>query len=161
MNLKVYQQKAKSKQAEHKKFLAWLKKSKPKKLDKVAQNIHNEVFDNIDCLSCGNCCRTTGPLILQQDVKKMAKAISISEKDFENQYLRIDEDGDMVFKSMPCPFLGEDNYCFIYENRPKACKEFPHTDRKKLYQINNLTIKNTLICPAAYEVVEKLKDFYS
>lgn len=46
-------------------------------------------------------------------------------------YLRVDEDNDKVFKSMPCPFLGEDNLCSIYDIRPKACREFPHTDRKK------------------------------
>ena len=77
--------------------------------------------------------------------------------DFEAQYLRIDEDGDKVFQTMPCPFLGSDNLCSIYEVRPKACREFPHTDRKKIYQINNLTLKNTVTCPAAYLFVEKLR----
>ncbi len=77
---------------------------------------------------------------------------------FEGTYLRTDEDGDKVFQSMPCPFLGKDNLCSIYEMRPKACREFPHTDRKKIYQINHLTIQNTFICPAAYLFVEKLKE---
>ena len=77
---------------------------------------------------------------------------------FEEMYLQVDEDGDKVFKSMPCPFLGPDNLCDIYDVRPKACAAFPHTDRKKIYQINHLTIKNTLFCPAAYLFVEKLKD---
>ncbi|MHC3834658.1 YkgJ family cysteine cluster protein, partial [Streptococcus thermophilus] len=54
--------------------------------------------------------------------------------------------------------LGPDNLCDIYDVRPKACAAFPHTDRKKIYQINHLTIKNTLFCPAAYLFVEKLKD---
>lgn len=161
MNLEEYQKKAISKRPEHEKFLNWLKRNKPKNLDRIAEEKHDEVFAKIDCLSCGNCCRTTGPLITAQDVKKMAKAVNLSEKDFEATYLKIDEDGDMVFQSMPCPFLGEDNYCFIYENRPKACREFPHTDRRKLYQINHLTIKNTVICPAAYQIVEELKEFYS
>lgn len=76
---------------------------------------------------------------------------------FEATYLRVDEDGDKVLQTMPCPFLGADNYCSIYEVRPKACREFPHTDRKKIYQINHLTIQNTVYCPAAYEFVEALK----
>ena len=53
--------------------------------------------------------------------------------------------------------LGGDNLCSIYDVRPKACREFPHTDRKKIHQINHLTIKNTLTCPAAYLFVEKLR----
>ena len=88
----------------------------------------------------------------------MAKALRIKPSEVVSSYLRIDEDGDYVFKSMPCPFLGPDNLCDIYDVRPKACAAFPHTDRKKIYQINHLTIKNTLFCPAAYLFVEKLKD---
>ena len=45
----------------------------------------------------------------------------------------------------------------IYEVRPKACREFPHTDRPKIYQIAQHTQKNVAICPAAFEIVEKMK----
>ncbi len=41
----------------------------------------------------------------------------------------------------------------IYDVRPKACREFPHTDRKKFHQIADLTLKNVAICPAAYNIV--------
>lgn len=73
------------------------------------------------------------------------------------RYLRIDEDKDYVFKEMPCPFLCSDNYCSIYENRPKACREYPHTDRKKFFQIHALTIKNAKTCPAVFKILEQLK----
>ena len=76
--------------------------------------------------------------------------------DFEQKFLRVDEDNDKVLQNLPCFFLNEDNTCSIYEVRPKACREYPHTDRKKFYQINHLTMKNTLICPAAYIFVEKI-----
>ena len=77
--------------------------------------------------------------------------------DFEQKFLKIDEDQDKILQNLPCWFLDADNTCSIYEVRPKACREFPHTDRKKIYQINHLTIKNTLVCPAAFEFVEKMK----
>lgn len=78
--------------------------------------------------------------------------------DFEAKFLRIDEDQDWVLKTTPCFFLDQnDNKCNIYDVRPKACREYPHTDRKKIYQINNLMLKNTEICPAAYVFVEKLR----
>jgi Fe-S-cluster containining protein len=63
----------------------------------------------------------------------------------------------IMIMSVPCTFLGADNYCSIYEVRPKACREFPHTDRKKFQQISNLTLKNVAICPAAYAIVEAMK----
>lgn len=156
MNLHDYHQKAKQRQAEHKKFLGKIKNKPPKDLDQKMQSIHEEVFDKIDCLSCANCCKTTGPLFTQKDIERLANLFRLKPSQFIDKYLRIDEDNDYVLQSVPCPFLGADNYCSVYENRPKACREFPHTDRKKFYQINHLTIQNTLICPATYEVVEEM-----
>ncbi|SMC33833.1 YkgJ family cysteine cluster protein [Moheibacter sediminis] len=156
MNLKDYHQKAAQRQAEHKKFLGKIKNKPPKDLDQKMQSIHDEVFDRIDCLSCANCCKTTGPLFTQKDIERLSGVFRLKPSQFIDKYLRIDEDNDYVLQSVPCPFLGADNYCSVYEHRPKACREFPHTDRKKFYQINHLTIQNTLICPATYEVVEEM-----
>ena len=146
------------KQKEHRKFLATLKKKAPKNLDKIVQEVHTEVFREIDCTKCANCCKILGPLFTESDISRIAKHFRMRLPVFEDMYLRVDEDNDKVFKSMPCPFLGEDNLCSIYDIRPKACREFPHTDRKKIYQINHLTIQNTLICPAVYLFVEKLQE---
>ncbi|AYG01257.1 YkgJ family cysteine cluster protein [Lactococcus allomyrinae] len=153
-----YRDLAGQKQKAHKKFLAGLAKKPPKNLDRIAQVVHDDVFNRIDCTLCANCCKTLGPLWTEADIERVAKHLRMKLTDFEAAYLRIDEDGDKVFQTMPCPFLGADNLCSIYEVRPKACREFPHTDRKKIYQINHLTIKNTLTCPAAYEFVEELSE---
>ena len=153
-----YHQLALQKQKEHRKFLATLKKKAPKNLDKIVQEVHAEVFREIDCTKCANCCKILGPLFTEADISRIAKHFRMRLPVFEDMYLRVDEDNDKVFKSMPCPFLGEDNLCSIYDIRPKACREFPHTDRKKIYQINHLTIQNTLICPAFYLFVEKLQE---
>lgn len=124
-----------------------------KKMDCEIHELHHTYTDKIDCLQCANCCKTLGPLITDADIKRMAKALRLSPSEVVASYLRIDEDGDYVFKEMPCPFLMADNYCIIYENRPKACREYPHTDRKKFYQVFNLSIKNAYTCPIAYEVL--------
>lgn len=153
-----YHQLALQKQKEHRKFLATLKKKAPKNLDKIVQEVHTEVFKEIDCTKCANCCKMLGPLFTEADISRIAKHFRMRLPVFEDMYLRVDEDNGKVFKSMPCPFLGEDNLCSIYDIRPKACREFPHTDRKKIYQINHLTIQNTLICPAVYLFVEKLQE---
>lgn len=127
-----------------------------KKMDCEIHELHHTYTDKIDCLQCANCCKTLGPLITDADIKRMAKALRLSPSEVVASYLRIDEDGDYVFKEMPCPFLMADNYCIIYENRPKACREYPHTDRKKFYQVFNLSIKNAYTCPIAYEVLSGL-----
>ena len=148
---------AAEKMQENKRFFAHISKKPPPKFDAIVEEVHEEVFEETDCLSCANCCRSLGPLLLPKDVERIAKHLRMKPSQFHEKYLRVDEDNDLVFASMPCPFLGSDNYCSIYDVRPKACAEYPHTDRKKLYQISALTIKNTAICPAAYHVVERLK----
>jgi Fe-S-cluster containining protein len=119
--------------------------------------LHEEVFACTDCLECANCCSTTGPLFTDKDIGRIAKHLRIKPSEFTERYLRIDEDKDYVLQQVPCAFLGEDNRCSIYDVRPKACREFPHTDRIKQHQILNLTQKNVAVCPAVYEIVEKLK----
>jgi Fe-S-cluster containining protein len=108
-------------------------------------------------LQCANCCKTTGPLFNAQDIERISKHFRQKPQQFIETYLQIDEDQDYVLQSVPCTFLDAENYCSIYDVRPKACREFPHTDRKKFTQINNLTLKNVAICPAAFNIVEKMK----
>jgi Fe-S-cluster containining protein len=158
--LKQLPQLAKAKQAENKKFFAKIKKKPPKDLDVVMQDLHDAVFEKTDCLSCANCCKTTGPLFTDKDIERIAKHFKLKPQQFIDTYLKVDEDGDFVLQSVPCTFLGSDNYCSIYEVRPKACREYPHTDRKKFHQITNLTLKNTAICPAAFRIVEAMKKHY-
>lgn len=148
---------AKEKQNENKKFFAKLRKKPPKDLDYMMQELHEAEFQRTDCLKCANCCKTTGPLFTNNDVVRIAKHFRMKPQKFVETYLRIDEDQDYVLQSVPCTFLGADNYCAIYDVRPKACREFPHTDRKKFQQISNLTMKNVAICPAAFNIVEEMK----
>lgn len=147
----------KDKHNENKKFFAKLKKKPPKDLDYIMQELHDEEFQQTDCLQCANCCKTTGPLFTDKDIERIAKFFKQKPQQFIEHYLRIDEDNDYVLQSVPCTFLGADNYCTIYDVRPKACREFPHTDRKKFHQISNLTLKNVAICPAAFNIVEAMK----
>lgn len=148
---------AKEKHTENKKFFAKLKKKPPKDLDYVMQELHEEEFKRTDCLSCANCCKTTGPLFTTPDVERIAKHLRLKPQKFIETYLRIDEESDYVLQSVPCTFLDAENYCMIYDVRPKACREFPHTDRKKFQQISNLTLKNIEICPAAFNIVEEMR----
>ena len=120
------------------------------------QSLHDETFEEVDCLTCANCCKTTGPLFTNKDIERISKHFRMKPSVFIDTYLKIDEDNDYVLQSVPCPFLGDDNYCSIYKVRPKACAEFPHTDRKKFQQISHLTLKNVEICPAAFKIVEKM-----
>ena len=149
---------AKDKHKENKAFFTKLKKRTPKQLDYIMQELHEAEFERTDCLECANCCKTTGPLFTDKDVDRIAKHFKMKTQQFIEQFLRVDEDNDYVLQSVPCTFLGADNHCSIYDVRPKACREFPHTDRKKFQQISNLTLKNVAVCPAAFNIVEEMKN---
>ena len=148
---------AKDKLKENRAFFTKLSKKPPKQLDYIMQDLHDKEFERTDCLKCANCCKTTGPLFTDKDVSRIAKHFKMKEQKFVETYLRVDEENDYVLQSVPCTFLGADNYCSIYEVRPKACREFPHTNRKKFQQISNLTLKNVVVCPAAFNIVEEMK----
>jgi uncharacterized protein len=148
---------AKDKHTENKKFFAKIKKRDPKNLDSVMQDLHEQEFKKTDCLTCANCCKTTGPLFTTSDIERISKYLKLKPQQFESQYLKIDEDNDHVLQKLPCHFLMADNTCIIYDVRPKACREFPHTDRKKFMQISEITLKNIPVCPAVYNIVEAMK----
>ena len=146
--------------AENKKFLDQLKKRSPKDLDQQFETFHEEAFEHIDCLHCANCCKTTGPLFKQKDIERLASHLKLRPAQFVETYLHIDEDNDYVLNVLPCPFLGADNYCSVYDHRPNACREYPHTNQRKMHTLFKETLNNTAICPAVFEIVEKLKKVY-
>lgn len=157
LDLKSFSEKAQRQAKENKKFLMGFRKQDPRKVDDVFHQLHDDVFEEIDCLTCANCCKTTSPIFYQTDIERVAKALRVKPGDFVEHYLRVDEDNDYVLKSSPCPFLDADNYCTVYDSRPKACREYPHTNRKKMVQVMELTYKNTLVCPAVLEMVNRMK----
>jgi len=149
---------AKEKHLENKKYFAKLKKRTPKRLDLIMQDLHDTEFEKTDCLTCGNCCKTTSPIFTEKDIQRISKHLKMKEHQFISHYLERDTDDYYVLRTAPCTFLDvNDNSCFIYDVRPKACREYPHTNRRKFIQLTDLTLKNTEICPAVYHIVEALK----
>jgi uncharacterized protein len=157
MDLEKFKVEAKKNAVANKLFLNQLKKENHRELDEVFHAQHNAVFEVVDCLNCANCCKTTSPIFYQKDIERAARAMRIRPREFISQYLKMDADGDYVLINAPCPFLAHDNYCMIYENRPSACREYPHTNRKKVYQLLDLTYKNTMVCPAVLRIVDNIK----
>ncbi|WNJ16674.1 YkgJ family cysteine cluster protein [Pontibacter sp. G13] len=151
-------QKAADKKSENRKFFQKLRKKKPKQLDTLVADLHDEVFEEVDCLACANCCKTISPIFTDNDIARIAKHLRMKPSQFVDTYLHLDDENDYVLNESPCAFLGYDNYCSIYEVRPKACRDYPHTNRKRFHQIFNLTLKNTEVCPATFRIVERLKE---
>lgn len=150
-----WQKKYKDRQKQFKIFLARADKNK---VLKELPKLHEEAFEKVDCLQCAACCKNYSPRFKTPDVKRISKHLGMKESSFIETYLRVDEDGDFVVKSSPCPFLGADNFCSIYQVRPSDCERFPYTDEDVIIKRQNLTLKNASFCPITFYVLEKLSN---
>ena len=153
VNLEGWQKRSSENQKKYKQYLKRVDKTKTLK---QLPALHDEAFAKVDCLTCSNCCKNYSPRFKTTDIKRIAKHLRQKESSFIDQYLRLDPDGDYVVKSSPCPFLGTDNYCSIYEHRPTDCARYPYTDEDVLLKRTQLTLKNATVCPAVFFVLEKL-----
>lgn len=152
-----WRKKAQEKRKENQQFLRKLQTKRGKGAEKQLPALHEEAFSHIDCLQCAGCCKTISPRFKTPDIKRISRYLGLRESEFIETYLRLDEDGDYVVKRSPCPFLGEDNYCSIYEARPGDCKNYPYTDSFDFIKRPQTTFNNSTICPAVYYVLERLK----
>jgi Fe-S-cluster containining protein len=139
-----------------KKYRQFLQRADKNKVLKALPMLHDEAFSKINCLECAACCKNYSPRFKTPDIKRISKHLRLKESDFIEKYLRLDEDGDYVVKSKPCPFLGPDNYCSIYEVRPSDCERFPYTDEDVFIKRTHITLKNAEFCPIVRHVLDRL-----
>lgn len=139
-----------------KKYKQFLQRPDKNKVLKQLPALHEEAFSKINCLECAACCKNYSPRFKTPDLKRISRHLKMKEGEFIDKYLLLDEEGDYVVKSSPCPFLGEDNHCGIYENRPSDCARFPYTNEDVILKRPKITLKNSGFCPITYFVLEKL-----
>jgi uncharacterized protein len=137
-------------------YKQFLQRADKNKVLKLLPGFHDEAFENIDCLKCANCCKNYSPRFKTPDIKRISRHLKLRESEFIETYLTLDSDGDYVAKSTPCPFLGADNYCSIYDQRPSDCHRFPYTNEDVIVKRPAITQKNTTFCPITYFVIERL-----
>ena len=148
-----WEKKSRERQKVYKQFLQRASKNEVLKRQPA---IHEEAFNKVDCLGCANCCKNYSPRFKTPDIKRISKLLGLREGVFIEKYLKEDEEGDFVLQQTPCPFLGADNFCSIYEDRPSDCRRFPYTDEDVLIKRTALTLKNSSFCPITYYTLEKL-----
>lgn len=139
-----------------KQFRQFLQRADKNKVLKQLPELHEEAFRQVDCLSCAACCKNYSPRFKTPDIKRISRHLGLRESELIDTYLKVDEDGDFVVRSTPCPFLGSDNFCSIYEARPSDCARFPYTDEDVIVRRQQLTLKNSTFCPAVFFVLDKL-----
>lgn len=158
IHLRSFKQKVRHHKKALRSFLTKLEKNPPRKLDALAVQVDQAVWQETDCLSCANCCKTMSPTYTLKDIRRIAAHLDMTPKAFKEKWLYQEKDGDWMNRSQPCQFLNlKTNMCSIYEVRPADCAGFPHLTKKKMVEYMHVHKQNVEYCPATYKMVEKMQ----
>jgi uncharacterized protein len=136
-------------------FLTKVEKNPPLLLDTYAEQIDKEVWTEVACLACSNCCRTMTPTYNFQDLRRISAYLGMTIKAFKEKWLYKDGKGEWLNLSQPCQFLNlKTNMCSIYEVRPDDCAGFPHLTKKKMVEYIHVHKQNVQHCPATFKMVQ-------
>ena len=102
-------------------FLQQIAVHPPEHLDEIVAEKDAEVWQEVNCLECANCCKTMTPRFSDEDVARISKHLDLDEDAFRRKYLLQYSTGEWVNLAVPCQFLQSDNKCSIYEQRPEVC----------------------------------------
>jgi Fe-S-cluster containining protein len=159
VNLRSFRAKVAKEKRRMRGFLTRLEKKPPVGLDNMVRKIDEEVWKEIDCLSCSNCCRKMTPTFTEKDIRRIAKHLDMTTDTFRERWLYLDRNGDWMNRTQPCQFLDTGtNMCSIYEVRPADCSGFPHLTRRKMTDYMVWHRQNIAYCPATFSMVEKLME---
>jgi len=131
---------------------------KDEKLDATVREVTDEVWSQIDCKICANCCRTLQIEVNDDDITRLAARFEITPGEFVERYVEEPEPHTRMLRSQPCVFLGEDNLCAVYEDRPDDCRGYPYLHRDGFRQRTFSMIDNAAACPIVFNVWDGLKD---
>lgn len=159
LNLEIIAASAEPAWADNWNFRSYLLRNvSPGDVDLKVKGIYENVVSQVDCTSCGNCCREIFPLMTADDVEKMARGLNITK----NELLISTQPAEfdcVSFKSHPCPMLKE-NKCTVYQFRPRDCQEYPHLDKPDFLAGSIGTIENYGTCPIIFNVYNRLKSSF-
>ena len=126
--------------------------------DQIASQLHEEAFQILDCTQCANCCKVMSVVLDQFDIERIAEFLKMTAAEFIQLYLEsCDQQGTFVMRQKPCPLLGEDNRCTVYDLRPTGCREFPHTNKDDFVFRTYTHSANALNCPAVFWIIERMR----
>lgn len=139
------------------KYKDWFSQTQELEIDSKSKLLTKEAYQKIDCLDCGQCCKTTVTTFDNEDIGKASKFLNIPRKEFINKYLILDLDNTYTTVTIPCPMLDlTTNKCIIYEVRPKSCVSFPHTQRAYFMRRKKAHLENSKFCPITQYVLDNL-----
>jgi Fe-S-cluster containining protein len=159
INFRKFKKKFEEKRKFLRRFITVTENKPPPNLEVLSEQTDKEVWAEVNCLSCANCCKVMSPTYTVQDIRRISAHLGMRPKDFREKWLYLDKaTKDWMNKSLPCQFLDlQSNMCSIYEVRPADCAGFPHLVKKPITDYMYIHKQNIEYCPATMLFVEKLQ----
>jgi uncharacterized protein len=126
-------------------------------VDSTVHKTTEAVWEQIDCVACANCCKTLAIVVDSQDIQRISARLRINPNEFKKRYCEVHADKTVTFKSSPCTFLAQDGRCTIYEDRPKACQDYPYLRDRGFAKRTITMVENCSCCPIVFNVWQLLK----
>jgi uncharacterized protein len=157
VNLRSFKKKLTLYRKPYRRFLNRTEKNPPLNIDKLTPVVEAEVWQEVDCTSCANCCKVMTPTFTDKDLKRISAHFNETVDVFKKKWLKKERNGDWVNRIQPCQFLDmKTNLCGIYEVRPADCSGFPHLSKRKWEEYAHVHKQNIDYCPATFKMVEKI-----
>lgn len=154
---KQVEQLAGQREDENWEFRAWIKGHGPDDdaLNELVQSLTDQVWAEMDCTQCANCCRVTSTAVVPDEFALLSRALGLSVEEFKASVLRFDNPDKRWELPAPCPLLAG-NLCRVYDDRPQPCRDYPNLHHDfRMHSIARFS--NAEICPIVFNVIELLK----
>lgn len=126
-------------------------------LDAIVRETTDAVWQQIDCTACAHCCKALQIVVDTKDIARLAKRLGMTIRAFSQKYVKVEPDKTKRFNTLPCPFLGADNLCTVYEDRPQACRDYPFLYEPHFRARSMNMVMNAGFCPIVFNVWQSLK----
>lgn len=92
----------------------------------LAYDVCMSMRDAGECVCCGRCCHQPFITVMDEEVERISGSAGIDAGDFVTRYLYREDGRWLMRKEGACRFLGGDNRCTIWQDRPEICRDFPY-----------------------------------
>lgn len=155
-NLQLLAQEELAKEEENFHFKNFLRHQDSRIVDEQVFALNETIAPQIDCTSCGNCCKSLMVNITAPESERLAAYLQMDLPSLKEKYIETSLQGDMILNTIPCHFLAGTS-CSIYEHRFTECREFPRLHRENFTGRLFSTFMHYGRCPIIYNVIEQLK----
>lgn len=125
------------------------------KINALAEQFGRQAEAQMDCTTCGACCKDICVPISEEEHACLAKHAGLTPADFASRHMSTSDADEPAMEAKPCVFLNG-TLCSVYEDRPSACRGYPYIGGDVSTKMISI-LERAETCPIVFEMLEQLK----